>query len=969
MLGMPTVVSIQMVAHVDQLFGHDDLDALRRRRVDSLEIDQDRMNPFPTQEAIRAAIRRRYPSLEPPTVLAPVGRHSQVVRRERQPLHILHNQPGHGCIAVDKHVLSLLLFTCRRGGSIRIHLGVSFSRGYLYDSPQQRYDMRTLPDTKRALHERFGVVPGTDRFLVSRNAIEQHLFDLASSSPRLHVESIGHSTEGRDILLAAIGSPETIAMLDELKEQRRAGDDPTLLADPAHDHGRLAGDNVVMLITAGIHATEVGGVQLMPELIEELATSNDARILRILDRAIVLIVPTLNPDGMDVVHDWYTSTLGTSAEGTQPPGLYHRYAGHDNNRDWYTHALAETRVTVDHVLRPWRPHVVLDLHQMGEHAPRYVVPPYIDPIEPHVHPLISSLSSSVGAHIASHHHRLENTGVASGVLFDCYSPTRAFHHYHAGVRILAEAASAKIATPVEVEPEQLEVRRGFDPKVVGVHNPLPWQGGTWRLRDIMDYHLATIHGLLDHVAAHADAWIRDQWKMLADEVRKDASHAYVIPPPRQQTDPRATIELIQTLRRGDVTLDVATERSASIQAGSIMVQPNQPFGSWARALLDLTPYPEGPSTPYDVTSHCLPIHMGVEVTLAETATLPPSRALNEADLRPFPAPSASDVDRSRWLAIDARSHASIRLVTHALSNGAEVRRLVRPHFERGRLLASGTWIISDDHALEGMSRAHEESIRTWLVAPIDRGTVRQRLPRIGLYVPYMHNAIDTGWLRLVLEQSGLPYTEVRNSDIDQLDTASLDVLLFAHQPPDSLLNGNPSDSYPARFAGGIGEQRLNILRSFVQSGGTVVAIDGALRALSGPLGLPIRFPLASMPSADYACPGTVVRVTPDERSDLMTGITEPFPVMMEGKNAFGPRTPLSSLTFAARFASEDLVVSGWMRGENHLQDLGAILDHPLGRGRFVGFAFRPHFRSQMLASYGPLINAIMRASVEKNGAP
>src|SRR5690606_5535227 len=280
-----------------------------------------------------------------------------------------------------------------------------------YDSPQQRYDMRTLPDTKRALHERFGVVPGTDRFLVSRNAIEQHLFDLASSSPRLHVESIGHSTEGRDILLAAIGSPETIAMLDELKEQRRAGDDPTLLADPAHDHGRLAGDNVVVLVTAGIHATEVGGVQLMPELIEELATSRDSRILRILDRAIVLIVPTLNPDGMDVVHDWYTSTLGTSAEGTQPPGLYHRYAGHDNNRDWYTHALAETRVTVDHVLRPWRPHVVLDLHQMGEHAPRYVVPPYIDPIEPHVHPLISSLSSSVGAHIASHLHRLENTGV------------------------------------------------------------------------------------------------------------------------------------------------------------------------------------------------------------------------------------------------------------------------------------------------------------------------------------------------------------------------------------------------------------------------------------------------------------------------------------------------------------------------------------------------------------------------------
>jgi hypothetical protein len=827
--------------------------------------------------------------------------------------------------------------------------------------------MRTLPDTRRALHERFGEVPGTDRFLIPRDAIEEYLFDIASASPRLHVQSIGQSTEGRDILLAAISSPETIATLDETKEQRRGGEDRELLAEPDNDHGRLAGDKVIVLITAGIHATEVGGVQLMPELIDGLASSTDAHTRKLLERAIILIIPTLNPDGMDLVHDWYTSTLGTTAEGTQPPGLYHRYAGHDNNRDWYTHALAETRVAIDEVFRPWRPHVVLDLHQMGEHAPRYVVPPYIDPVEPHVHPLITSLASSVGTYIASHHHRLGHEGVASGVLFDCFSPTRAFKHYHGGVRILAEAASAKIATPTHVEPTQFEVKRGFDPKLAGIHNPLPWQGGTWRLRDIMDYHSATIHALLDHVSAHADSWTQDQWRMLANEVRHEASRTYVIAPPRQQIDPRASVELIGTLRRGGVSLDIASERTDAIQAGSVIVRPNQPFGSYARTLLDLTHYPTGPSTPYDVTSHCLPVHMGVEVTVAETTSLPPVRPLNEADLQPFEAPLARNVDRSRWLAIDARSHAAIRLVTHALSNGADVRRLAHPHFDGGRLLSPGTWIIADDHALEGMSRAHDEALRTWLISPVSRGTVPIRLPRIGLYLPYRHDAIDSGWLRLFLEQAGLPFVELRNTDLVSLDPSDLDVVLLAHQSPESLMNGNAGETYPPPFSGGIGENGLGGLRTFMQRGGTVVAIDGALRAVAGPLGLPIRFPLASMPSSDYACPGTVVRVVPDERSELVTGITEPFPVMMEGKNAFGPRTPLSAPTFAARFARDDLVLSGWMHGESYLQDLGAILDHPMDRGRCVGFAFRPHFRSQMLASYAPLVNAIMRSSVHTDG--
>src|SRR5699024_7387495 len=157
-------------------------------------------------------------------------------------------------------------------------------------------------------------------------------------------------------------------------------------------------------ITAGIHATEVGGVQMMPGFIRDLATTS--KYHEFLEHVILLVIPTLNPDGMQLVHDWYRQTLGTKSEGTNPPALYHRSAGHDNNRDWYQRHLQETRVVLDQVHRVWYPHVVVDLHQMGQKSPRYVVPPYIDPAEIHVHPMVYPLAAELGSRIAADHARV-----------------------------------------------------------------------------------------------------------------------------------------------------------------------------------------------------------------------------------------------------------------------------------------------------------------------------------------------------------------------------------------------------------------------------------------------------------------------------------------------------------------------------------------------------------------------------------
>ena len=820
----------------------------------------------------------------------------------------------------------------------------------------------------------FGKTPGADRTLIAWDDMRSWFAEVEQASARLAIRNLGQSERGAEMDLLIVSSEATIRDLEHMLAQREALTRPELLADPANEAGTLAGTKPVVLITAGIHADEVGGVQLMPELISRLALSQDRSITELLDRVIVLIVPTLNPDGMNLVHEWYEKTLGTSAEGSDPPGLYHPYAGHDNNRDWYTHALSETRNTIDAVHRPWRPHIVLDLHQMGEDAPRYVVPPYIDPVEPHLHPLINVLSSEIGTGIATAQRRAGHNGASSGVMFDGYSPTRAYQHYHGGVRILAEAASASIATPTDIHPDQVKVRRGFDPNLPSVHNPVPWDGGIWRLRDIMDYHLTTIFAVLDHAAAQADQWMRDQWQMLADEVRTKNPITYVIAPLRQQIDPPATHALIDIMRRGDVRVEIAESGADSIPAGSLLIRSGQPFGSYARALLDLTPYPvprpgergTPPATPYDVTSHCLPLHMGVEVRRLDHDPTIDSRPFADSDLVVFDPPSASDIDRSRWLAIDPRSHRAISVVIHALQNGAEVRRLLQPHLEAGRILAAGTWLVADDHVFATMSDAHQHGIRTWLVNPIPFGAPVQTLPRIGLHMPWMGDAIDAGWTQLALEQLGISLDLLHDNDIRAGNLERYDAILIPHLKGKNLLNGNSTSTYPEQFCGGLDDEAVAHLRQYLEAGGHLIAIDGAAAALIPRLDVPVNLPLQSLEDGAFSCPGSILRVIPDPSHPVTLGMDESCPVMFTSSTTFAagsegmPQSP-------ATFATNALLLSGWIQGEEHLHGTSAIIEAAIGRGIFTAFGFRPVFRTQMLATFPMLTNALMRPGLRVHG--
>jgi hypothetical protein len=754
---------------------------------------------------------------------------------------------------------------------------------------------RTVPAPSSVL----GFVPGADRKLVAWERVVAYFRALDAASARVKVREIGHTTDGAPFIVAFISSPANLVQLPALADIQRRLADPRLVRDSAGVERLMRRGRVFVLVTSSIHSTEVGGFLSPLEIAYRLATGTSPEIRAILDRTVVMLVPSLNPDGVSIVTRWYDQTLGTGAEGTAPPELYNRYTGHDDNRDWYAFTQVETRLVVDSLYDVWHPQVELDLHQQGRDGSRIFVPPYLDPVEPNVDPLLVAGDNALGLAIAWRLTAEGFTGVAVNALYDAWSPGRAFAHYHGAVRILTETASANLASPVTVPRDSLRPDAGLDPRTASWNHVAPWPGGSWALGDIVRYQTASTTALLDQVAVSREEWLHNARRVAERAVRgwDGWPWAFVIPTAGQ--NPQALGTLLEIFRHAQVevraalgTFTIGRER---FYPGTYVVVLRQPYAAFAKAVLerqtypDLREYPGGPPRrPYDVTAHTLPLLLGVRV-LALADSLPVVLSA--------PLATAPPVYRAAGLANEIpNQHPSTEPVRAAV-------------------------------------------YRSYAAPP------------------------DEGWTRWVLDTWKVPYQSVADSAIRAGNLAAqFEAIILPSQDPRAILSGLPAERYPARFAGGLGAPGVQALRDFVDAGGTLVALNQACDFVIGALDLPVSDVLLDVPPRDFYGPGSILRLQLDPDAPLSAGMPTQSIAWFESGPAFDARDP-SRVRVVARYPVDpgDVLLSGWLLGASRLAGKAALVEVRRGRGRVILFGFRPQYRGQSLATYPLLFNAIRSA--------
>jgi hypothetical protein len=756
----------------------------------------------------------------------------------------------------------------------------------------------------------FGHEMGADRKVLEWSKVVSYFQALARSSDRIRVAEIGKSVEGRPFIAATISDAATLRALDRYRDIQARLADPRKTGEADAEKLFPAGKAVV-LITCSIHSTELASTHTAVEFAWRLLTEDKPRYRAILKDTIFLLVPSLNPDGLDIVGQWYRKTLGTPAEGASPPELYHKYIGHDNNRDWYIFSQPETRATIGKLHNVWHPHIVYDVHQQGATASRMFIPPWLDPTEPNIDPILMQHTNVIGTAMAADLTRAGKTGVSIHSSYDFWTPSRHYQAFHGGIRILTESASARLASPIDVKASELDnASLGYNAAVKSWNHLEPWGGGTWRLRDIVDYQLIAYESCLYNAALHRDELLRGAYKVAQRQIARTSPWGFRIA--AEQRDPGAARRLLETLRFGMVEI----ERGAG---GSAVIAMRQPYGGWAKALLERQRYPNDllypggpPKRPYDVTAHTLPLLFGVQVE--EVAQPVKTSGLwQPAPPRSGPVLSAADTDT--WAAVN-RVWKSGRPVWRNLTNG--------------------------DFSLEAKA--------SW------RQVAR---PRVGLYQSWGGN-MDEGWTRWMLDQFGFEYTSLRPKDVQAGDLKQrFDTIVFASESVASIDAGMSGRSVPEEYRGGAGEKGAAALKAFAEAGGTLVFLNAATEYAVQKLGVAAKSVTGgrsrrSGGSTDFYCPGSLLNVKLQAGHPLTLGMPEEVTVWMEHSPAWDTGLPA-----IARYPESDLLASGWLLGEKTIAGRAALIDAKIGSGRAVLFGMRPQYRAQSYLTLKMFFNSLL----------
>jgi hypothetical protein len=826
----------------------------------------------------------------------------------------------------------------------------------------------------------FGFRPGDDYKLASHEQIVEYFRKLDAASDRIVVEDIGKSTEGRSMILAAISSEANLrnrARYREIARQlaiARGVDEPKARA--------LAREGkAIVWIDGGLHATEVAGAQHTPELGWWLVASEDDEARRVREGAILLLMPSMNPDGLDIVRDWYMKNLGTAFETTTPPELYHHYVGHDNNRDWTMFTQVETQAVARQLYKVWYPQVVYNHHQSGPFPSRIWGPPMKDPVNPNLDPLVVSTINQIGEAMRKRFDEEEKPGYSSHMLYDIWwnGSMRGGPDFHNMAGFLTETALYRYATPHCYTPEEIpetfgERHKHLPAKIPSVNYTNPWLGGCWPLRQPVEYMITASRATLDLAARLKEDFLYNIWRMGTRQIARGEKaqggpFAYVIDLGVQH-DPTRTVEFLRTFRIANIEIRQADAPfpagGRSYPAGTYVIGP-QSFRPYMVDLIEAKKFPERrlypggpPDPPYDMTGYELSHQMGVKIDRIVEPFPLPARTVDEVP----PAPGGVQGTGTLAFSLAPNQNLGVKALNRLLKAGA-----------------SASWAPDNTIVVQGATRdAVDQQGRSLGVVfkgldTLPSGVRAIRAPRIALYKSYRAN-MDEGWTRWILDQYEFSFTTVTNADVRTGDLSKFDVLLFADESEDTILNGHLAGTMPPEYVGGIGMEGAANVRRFVERGGWLVAWDTAVDFAIRALELPLRNAVSGTRPNEFFIPGSLLRINTKPENPLAAGMEASAVAMFADSQALqvvppaaeGGKRAERTVDVSAEFPRQNVLVSGWELGASrYIAGRAAAVRVPVGRGQAVVMAIRPHWRGQPHNTFKLLFNPLYLSTQDAGG--
>ena len=814
-----------------------------------------------------------------------------------------------------------------------------------------------------------GHTPGDDFYLADYEDTIRYFHALAAaSSDRMKMFTVGKSTEGKDIEVAVISSPANLAKLDDAKKiAGRLARAEDLNDDQAKELARTS--KVIVHIDGGLHSDEVAGTQhTMILAYNLLSAKNDAQIDAILDNVILVLWPTLNPDGQDMVVHWYRQNLGSKYEVSPLPMLYQEYVGHDNNRDGFMMNMKEEQVVAKAELE-YSPVIFYCQHQTAPFPARIWIPPFSDPISSNISPYVRSWLNVVGTNMSAYLDAHNMPGAISESRFDNWYAgfTDWAGVFRNEISFFTETALYRYATPRFYTADEFP-RNNQDLRALTMYTT-PWEGGWWHLKDAVDYMVAGSMSVLDLAAKNRETLLYNRYQAARDNIqhfRKEPPFAYVISD-KQADTPEAGLLAQKMIDNGlDVyaTKDGFKANGVSYPAGSWVIPMDQPYSAMAKELFERQHYPDalenGTSKaidlPYDVTGWTLSLQMGVDVDAVTDPLAADQRALlTKVDA--VRLPDATIDGAGTVFAVSHKVNAAFELVNAALAQGGTVSLAEEPvktaeGVENGAFLLGGL----SRAAVDGLTKKYAVSAAA-VSAPAH--TLAIKKARIGLYRPWAPS-IDEGWTRWILENYGFEPKSLYNADIRSANLKNrYDVIVLPDMSSRQLMQGFGVGIVPGQYVGGVGEDGIDHLREFVRAGGTLIALNRTASSLIPLMSLPVENVIEGAKSDKFFCSGALLRVE-TEHADLPAnfGVSDSPVVMFQAGPAFQTLPGFHGAVLARYPKQTNPLESGLLLHPEAIEGKIAALELAYGRGRILLYGFKPQFRGESHATYKYLFNEL-----------